>query len=286
MFFPRCKRESASCTIEGLLAAFERAERLTGSQRYVRDKMSILRRFVAFARVEDPEDVEPRHVEEFMADMLHGDDRRKGRSPKTVANARACIGRFFHHLLVRGEVTANPARLTRPPKIPRTGPRYLTRQEVGVVFRAGRASGILPELAVAYYTGMRLGQLRALRWRDVQGQMVEIGADRPTKGNRPRSVRLHRKLARLLRRLPRGEPNELMFPAGHRRTWHRRVKPIQDALPGFTWHRLRHSFGSHLAQRGVRIQVIQRLMGHSSIQATMIYAHLAPEDGAEDIERL
>jgi site-specific recombinase XerD len=43
------------------------------------------------------------------------------------------------------------------------------------------------------------------------------------------------------------------------------------------WHDLRHTYGSHLAIRGVPIKVIQELMGHASIEMTLKYAHLSPE---------
>ena len=43
-----------------------------------------------------------------------------------------------------------------------------------------------------------------------------------------------------------------------------------------TWHNLRHTYGSHLAMRGVPLKVIQELMGHATIEMTMRYAHLAP----------
>jgi site-specific recombinase XerD len=42
------------------------------------------------------------------------------------------------------------------------------------------------------------------------------------------------------------------------------------------WHDLRHTYGSHLAMRGVPLKVIQELMGHATIDMTMRYAHLGP----------
>ena len=52
------------------------------------------------------------------------------------------------------------------------------------------------------------------------------------------------------------------------------------------WHCLRHTFGSHLASRGVPIRTISELMGHATIQMTMRYAHLSPNVGREAVNCL
>jgi len=52
------------------------------------------------------------------------------------------------------------------------------------------------------------------------------------------------------------------------------------------WHYLRHTYGSHLAMRGVPLKVIQELMGHATIEMTMRYAHLAPEVRESAVQQL
>jgi site-specific recombinase XerD len=51
-------------------------------------------------------------------------------------------------------------------------------------------------------------------------------------------------------------------------------------------HSLRHTYASHLVMKGVDLPTIQKLMGHSDIQTTMIYSHLAPDHLADAVERL
>jgi integrase len=53
-----------------------------------------------------------------------------------------------------------------------------------------------------------------------------------------------------------------------------------------SWHDLRHNYGSHLAMRGVALQVIQELMGHATIEMTMRYAHLSPEARESAVQEL
>ena len=52
------------------------------------------------------------------------------------------------------------------------------------------------------------------------------------------------------------------------------------------WHDLRHTYGSHLAMRGVPLKVIQELMGHATIEMTLRYAHLAPEARESAVQQL
>ena len=57
-------------------------------------------------------------------------------------------------------------------------------------------------------------------------------------------------------------------------------------IPGGTIHTLRHTFASHLVQRGVSLFVVQKLLGHSSIKTTEIYSHLVPENFHESVKLL
>jgi len=52
------------------------------------------------------------------------------------------------------------------------------------------------------------------------------------------------------------------------------------------WHDLRHTYGSHLAMRGVPLKVIQELMGHATLEMTLRYAHLAPEARESAVQQL
>ena len=51
-------------------------------------------------------------------------------------------------------------------------------------------------------------------------------------------------------------------------------------------HTLRHTFASHLVMQGVDLPTVQRLMGHASVETTMIYAHLAPDHLSKAVNKL
>ena len=65
-----------------------------------------------------------------------------------------------------------------------------------------------------------------------------------------------------------------------------RMAGVSRAEGFIGWHDLRHTYGSHLAMRGVALKVIQELMGHATIEMTMRYAHLSPEARESAVQEL
>lgn len=108
---------------------------------------------------------------------------------------------------------------------------------------------------VALLTGMRMGELNALRWQDVDLVAGHRSTERGEGKDRNAEVREGAGDPAL-------ERDEGCKKAG--------LRPIQ-------WHAWRYTFASHLVMRGVPLKAVQELLGHSTIQMTMRYAHLGPE---------
>ena len=168
---------------------------------------------------------------------------------------------------------------------------FLTFDEADRLLRAA-APEWRPMLAVALRTGLRLGELLALRWADVDlvaGQLVVRrtlwqGEEGPPKGGRHRPVPLSGEALTVLKahRHLRG-PHVFCDEAGARLT-HSIVKDVvpQACLRAglakrITWHGLRRSFASHLVMRGASLKAVQELLGHESIEMTLRYSHLTPD---------
>lgn len=167
----------------------------------------------------------------------------------------------------------------------------------------------------AAYTGLRLGELRALRWRDIdwQGAIVHVRRNAPTsapagekekapKSGRARTVPLSDEAARTAEGLSRRdrwtEPGDRVFPSptGEAIDDVKVRRAFYDALTTaglgslrtkeepMTWHDLRHSFGTTCAVAGIPEVTIQSWMGHAHGETTKRYMHHAPRH--DDARRL
>ena len=154
---------------------------------------------------------------------------------------------------------------------------------------------------VAAYAGLRLGELLALRWRDIDfpkstitvRRAVSAGVESSTKSGRIRRVPLPDQLVTALDGLSRREDftsdGDLVFCNAFGRTLdgsalRRRYKAARDAaeLRELRFHDLRHTYGSNLAAAGVDLVTIQSVMGHGALATTSRYLHA--RDAAEQAE--
>lgn len=155
-------------------------------------------------------------------------------------------------------------------------------------------------ILVALRTGMRIGELLALQWQDVDLVAGRINVCRNVvwghigtpKSGKSREIPLSNDALIALKshRHLRG-PLVFCDEGGHMLTEGEVKHPLWRAckragLRSITWHVCRHSFASHLVMRGVPVKVVQELMGHSSILMTMRYAHLAPEIARDAVQLL
>jgi integrase len=145
-------------------------------------------------------------------------------------------------------------------------------------------------IIVALRTGLRHGELIGLRWIDVDlgagrlviRQAVSEGVIGTPKNGRTREVPLCKQALDALRDRPRNGQYVFCAPDGSMLTHAQTRWPLKRALKNaclrhIGWHSLRHSFASHLVMRGAPIKSVQELLGHSSIEMTMRYAHLSPD---------
>lgn len=215
--------------------------------------------------------------------------------PKSINNYLTILRKCLGTAVDWGLLSALPN--IRLLKAPAPGFRYLTTEEV--VALATAAEGVWHDMIVfAAQTGLRFSELTALEWTDidVKNRIVSVRRGRvmrqisSPKNYRVRHVPLSTAVLVALEGRRRGEG--LVF------SYHDRPISSQTAIvylhaaccrAGIAphgWHVLRHTFASHLAQRGASLQALKELLGHSSITMVLRYAHLAPNYLAETIRLL
>ena len=229
-------------------------------------------------------------LEAFVRDLM-----AEGRSPKSVARLVACLRGFYRFLVVDGKLAASPAEDLRPPRAWKVLPKYLSIDDVDrliaqpdIATPRGLRDRALIELL--YATGMRVSELVTLRTADLNLDASYLTCT--GKGEKQRIVPIGDEAAQWVRRYLRDARPVLLG----KRTSSRLFVNARGGGPGLTrmgfWkilkayarkggltrtlspHMLRHSFATHLLERGADLRAIQLMLGHADLSTTQIYTHV------------
>ncbi|MCF6766676.1 site-specific integrase [Thiotrichales bacterium 19S3-7] len=174
--------------------------------------------------------------------------------------------------------------------------RYLSTEETSNFMAALNETDDLTRniVLVAYYTGMRRGEIFSLGWNDIDFKTNQITLDNNnTKSGKTRSIPMHKTIRKILLDMySNSEPVGLVFKSpitgkkldNIKRSWTTLMKKSQ--IENFRFHDLRHNFASQLIMRGENLSVVRELLGHSDFKMTLRYAHLAPEHKQKAIDLL
>lgn len=133
-----------------------------------------------------------------------------------------------------------------------------------------------PLVGLMIYAGLRLGEARALRWRDIVSDELVVrrsNAADETKGKRDRRLPIIEPLRVIIASAGRGAADDPVSRHGYPYKALERAAKKAGIGKHVHPHLLRHSFGTILSGNGVSIDVVQRLMGHSSVATTRRYLH-------------
>jgi integrase len=245
---------------------------------------------------------------------------KDGRSPATVLRDLFTLSSVLRRAVKAGELTENPVRRVDKPRIDRRGTvRFLDHAEEwrlrqalkardealqdlrtsGNARRRQRHEAVLPPLPyfgdhltpavlLSLNTGLRRGELIKLRWScvDFTRQLLTVEGHH-AKNRQTRHVPLNEEAVSTLRRWrEQSGPGAHLFEVatGFRGAWEKLLKRAR--ITHFRWHDLRHHFASRLVQHGVPLNTARDLLGHSSVQMSLRYAHLAPDQRREAVAKL
>lgn len=153
---------------------------------------------------------------------------------------------------------------------------------------------LMPIVLLALNTGMRRGELFSLEWRhvDLKGRVITVAGSGAKSGHTRHIPMSDEAFAVLVAWRNQNEGDGLVFPSpdtGERMdnlktAWGGLIREAN--LKGFRFHDLRHTFASKLVMAKVDLNTVRELLGHSSIDMTLRYAHLAPEHKAAAVAKL
>ena len=231
-----------------------------------------------------------------LVDFLAGLYRQRLES-KSVARHLVTLRNFFRFAQVQGMIPADPSVNLESPKIRRSLPGYLRLEEVDRLLAQPDAKtplGLRDRgiLEVLYSAGLRVSELVGLRVSDLD---TKVGCVRCIgKGDKERIVPIGKKALNMVEKYLRdGRPKLIgVAPASPALFVNRRGRPLSRVgvwkiLSGYgrraglrmalTPHMLRHSFATHLLERGADLRSVQLMLGHADISTTQIYTHVVEE---------
>ena len=148
------------------------------------------------------------------------------------------------------------------------------------------ADYLKPIVLVAKNTGMRKGEILALRWSDVSftARIITVRGE-TAKSSKTRHVQLNSFIYDVLQAWRQQSDDEVLFPIqSFHKAWGAVLK--ETKIKDFTFHDLRHDFASKLVMAGVNLKTIQELLGHADLTMTLRYAHLTSSHKAAAVEKL
>ncbi|MCU0606251.1 MAG: tyrosine recombinase XerC [Candidatus Edwardsbacteria bacterium] len=264
-------------TIESFIAYLRGRRNLSANtcQAYGRD----LGQFAVFLKDVDPAAVTRADVRLFLGHLA-----RKGLDQRSVARKLSAVRSFYKYAVREGLAAANPAAGLRSPRAGTKLPSFLSQRQAGEAVDAARAvpahaARDAAVLELLYGSGLRSSELLGLRAGDVDlaGGTVRVTG----KGDKQRIVPLTRPAAAALRGLLRDPGDPVFLGSDGRPLARRQLQRIVKRAIRAAGHRgkasphvLRHSFATHLLDRGADLKAVKELLGHASLSTTQIYTHV------------
>lgn len=224
----------------------------------------------------------PEHVQGMEAAMLAA-----GLSAKTVRNAHFLLHRALAQAVKWHRLSVNVVSLVDPPRAVRVEQQSLSAQSARQLVELVAGTDLEAIVVVALTTGLRQGELLALRWPDVDldgarlrvsGSMIQLRGEAPRRVE-PKSERGRRTVVltsaavAALRRHRQAHPSiGLVFPVSAstlQKRWRR-------VAPGVRFHDLRHTAATLMLQGGVPLPLVAEQLGHDPAVTMRVYAHVTP----------
>ena len=259
--------------------------------------------FVTFLETRGDLDAFPHRIDRLILRAFMADQTTKGTSKRTLSRRLSGLRSFYKFLINRKLTATSPLDGIHNPKTPKTLPKFLTESEVRTLVESVKEAGWMDVrdralLELLYGAGVRVSELVGSNLEDFdreRGLLLVRG-----KGKKERMLPVGtcaaHALGNWLIRRPEAASGRTDLPAAEQtptapvfvnrfgtRLDVRSVRRILEKRlasaglpPGATPHTLRHSYATHLLERGADLRSVQELLGHASLSTTQIYTHITP----------
>jgi integrase/recombinase XerD len=247
--------------------------------------------FLEKRQITNIEQVDYKLILDFLSDL-----KGKGLKARSLARILISIRQFFKYLLIENVIKINPTFLIRTPKTKRILPQVLSIEDVERLLSLPNETTLeslrdKAMLEILYATGIRVSELVELGLNDINFELgyliaygkgskeriVPIGENAKNKLNeylnigRPKHLKsrnsTHLFITRFGKKMTRQAFWKIITKYANKSGITKKISP----------HTLRHSFATHLLERGADLRAIQMMLGHSDISTTQIYTHIERE---------
>ncbi|HEY6441711.1 MAG TPA: site-specific tyrosine recombinase XerD [Candidatus Acidoferrales bacterium] len=250
-------------------------------------------KFMAFASERNLKmaEIERSHVVEFLASLYH-----RGLDSRSVARHLVTIRHFFRFALMEEYIAEDPASTIQSPKFRQSLPEFLSLAEVDRLLEQPDTSTVVglrdrAMIELMYSCGLRVSELCGLRVGDLR---MEDGCLRCIgKGNKERLVPVGKRALAIVAKYLRESRPKLLGKGSSPCLFVNQKGGMMNRITfwkvlgtygrkaalrkGITPHMLRHSFATHLLDRGADLRSVQMMLGHADIATTQIYTHVVEE---------
>ncbi len=229
---------------------------------------------------------------------------QSGLAPRSISRHTTTIRNFYQFLLREGVIDRDPTEFLPLPKQWSNLPKYLSLEEINSMIAAAdtrKATGLRDRamLELLYASGLRVSELCGVGANDLE---PDLGVIRVTgKGNKQRLVPVGQEALAAIAayagdgrpRLLKGRASRFLFVTARggrlnrKSFWKLLIQLGKKAgiTRGLTPHVIRHSFATHLVERGADLRSVQTMLGHADISTTQIYTHVVRSRLREEFDR-